>query len=88
MLSPLHPNLEPKLIIQAGKLLLLIGIVIAAIGAITLLGAQFKWFRIGRLPGDLLFERNGMTILIPITSMLLISAILTGMIWLAERFRR
>jgi len=56
-----------------GKLLVITG------GILVLLGL-FLWGKIpflGRLPGDIRIERDGFFIYIPITSMLLISAILT-----------
>ena len=56
-----------------GKLLVITG------GILVLLGL-FLWGKIpflGRLPGDVRIERDGFFIYIPITSMLLISAILT-----------
>jgi hypothetical protein len=49
-------------------------------GVVLVLLGLFLWGKIpflGRLPGDIRIERDGFFIYIPITSMLLISAILT-----------
>lgn len=48
--------------------------------ALVLIGLTWKWLvriPIGRLPGDLLIERPGVRLYLPITSMLLASALLT-----------
>ena len=73
---------------QVSKLLILCGIVIAAIGAITLFSSRFSWFRIGRLPGDLAFERDGFSVYFPLTSMILISGIVSLLMWLVGSFKR
>lgn len=69
-------------------MLVMLGLVIAAIGAITIAGAYIKWFRIGHLPGDIVYERGAMTLYVPITSMVLISLLLTGLLYLADLIRR
>ncbi len=56
-----------------GKLLVITG------GVLILVGL-FLWGKLpflGRLPGDIRIERDGVFIYIPITSMLVISALLT-----------
>ncbi len=59
---------------EIGRILLVIGLVIAGIGLLAVLGVRLPF---GRLPGDISItgERGG--IFIPITTMLLISVILT-----------
>lgn len=59
---------------EIGRLLLVVGLVIAAVGLAAVLGLRFPF---GRLPGDINIsgERGG--IFIPITSMLIASLILT-----------
>lgn len=62
-----------------GKLLLLAGVVLAFLGLLLLAGERLGLGRLGlgRLPGDLHFERRGVTVWIPITSALVVSAIVT-----------
>jgi hypothetical protein len=46
---------------------------------------QFGWIqalKLGRLPGDIHIEREGLQVYIPITTMILISALLTALGWL------
>lgn len=67
-----------------GKVLIVIGIIIITVGLIlTLGGNRFSW--IGRLPGDIRIERENFKLFIPITTMLLLSLLLTLIMWLARK---
>ncbi len=63
------PNLE-----LFGRLLLIGGILIAAVGLLFLL---FGRFGLGRLPGDIFIQRENITFYFPLATMILISIILT-----------
>ncbi len=67
---------------EIGRLLLVVGLVIAAVGLAAVLGIRIPF---GRLPGDINItgERGG--IFIPIATSLLISVILTIIINLVAR---
>lgn len=39
----------------------------------------------GRLPGDIVIERPGLRVYIPVTSMILVSAVLSLILWLWRR---
>lgn len=54
------------------------------LGVLVWSGA-LSWF--GRLPGDIRVERPGVRIYVPITSMLLLSAVLTAALAILRRFR-
>lgn len=58
-----------------GKMLLIMGLVIAAVGAVMMLGGRVPF--LGNLPGDLTFERDGFRISIPIVTSIVISIVLT-----------
>jgi uncharacterized membrane protein len=58
-----------------GRMILYIGIILVLIGGFFILMGKVPW--IGRLPGDIVYRREGLTIFIPITTMTLISLILT-----------
>jgi uncharacterized membrane protein len=58
-----------------GKFLIVIGVVLIAVGALFLVFGKLPW--IGRLPGDIVIRREGVTIYIPLVTMLLLSVILT-----------
>jgi hypothetical protein len=53
-----------------GPLIVMAGIVIAALGILVWVGG-FSWF--GRLPGDIRVERDNVRVYIPVVSMLLVS---------------
>lgn len=55
-----------------GKLLIIAGLAIAAIGLLMTLGVPF-----GRLPGDIVVRRPGFTFYFPITTSILLSVLLT-----------
>jgi len=58
-----------------GRLLIYIGVIIVLIGGFFVLVAKVPWF--GRLPGDIVYHREGLTIYIPIATMILVSIVLT-----------
>jgi hypothetical protein len=58
-----------------GRMLLYIGIILVLIGGFFILMAKIPW--LGRLPGDIVYRRGGLTIFFPITTMILISILLT-----------
>ncbi|MBU0671904.1 MAG: DUF2905 domain-containing protein [Candidatus Margulisbacteria bacterium] len=58
-----------------GRMVLYIGIILVLIGGFFILAAKVPWF--GRLPGDISFRSGGMTIFLPITTMILVSIVLT-----------
>lgn len=67
---------------QMSRVLIIIGLVIVAVGIL------WPWLtRIGfsRLPGDILIVRENFSIYIPITSGLIVSILLTAILWLANR---
>lgn len=67
----------------AGPLLIGIGLIVVLVGAAAWLGA-FGWF--GRLPGDIRIERESLRVYIPIMSMLLVSVVLSLVLYLINRF--
>jgi len=68
-----------------GRLLLVTGLGIAAVGALLLLSERWPWLRLGRLPGDLRVERDGFRFYFPLATSLLRSALLTLLLWLSRR---
>jgi hypothetical protein len=66
-----------------GRSLIVLGVVLAALGAVFVLGPRLPL--IGHLPGDIVIHREGVTIFIPITSMILISIIASVVLGLLGR---
>ena len=69
---------------SVGLTLILIGAILVVVGLLTWAGA-LSWF--GRLPGDIRIERPTMRMYIPLTSMLLVSAVLSIVAAIIHRFR-
>lgn len=60
---------------QLGRLLILAGLIVAALGVLLLVAGRLPF--LGRLPGDLTFTRDHLTVHIPIATSLLLSLLLT-----------
>jgi len=68
---------------EVGRWLVLLGLVLVVAGLLAQSGA-LSWF--GRLPGDLRIHRPGFSFYFPITSMLVISALISLVGYLVRRF--
>lgn len=55
-----------------GKLLVVVGLIIAGVGVLVMLGAP-----LGRLPGDLTFRRGNATFYFPLATSIVLSILLT-----------
>ena len=66
-----------------GRVLLVAGIVISVIGGLILLAGRMPW--LGRLPGDIVVERKNVTFYFPIVTSILLSIIITLVLWLLGR---
>ena len=67
----------------AGPLLVAAGIVLVLVGLLVWSGG-LGWF--GRLPGDIRIERDTVRIYVPIVSMLLVSVVLSLVLYLVRRW--
>lgn len=66
-----------------GKLLFIVGLVIAGAGLLIWSGVGRGWF--GQLPGDVNINRANFSFHFPIVTCLVISVILTFLMWLFRR---
>ena len=69
--------------LSPGTILIALGVGLILVGLLIWSGS-LTWF--GRLPGDIRIERETMRVFIPITSMLLISVVLSLVLYLVRRF--
>jgi len=58
-----------------GKSLIFFGIILIVIGSLFVLFGKVPWF--GRLPGDIVIKREGLTVYFPVATMVLLSLLLT-----------
>lgn len=64
-------------------------IIIAAGAVLVIIGLTWPWLSklpFGRLPGDIIVDKPNLKIYIPITTMLLLSAIISLILWLIRKF--
>ncbi|MBO9307288.1 DUF2905 domain-containing protein [Thermomicrobium sp.] len=67
-----------------GRLLIVMGLLLAILGVLLVLAGRIPF--IGRLPGDIVYQRGNFTLYIPLMTMLILSLLLT--ILLNLLFRR
>jgi hypothetical protein len=72
---------------EFGKVLLLFGVVLAATGLVLILLGRTN-LPLGRLPGDFLYRGKNTTIYFPLATSLLLSVVLSLVLYLISRFRR
>jgi hypothetical protein len=70
-----------------GRALVALGLLVAAVGALLLLAQRFPGLRLGRLPGDISIEREHFRLYLPLGTSLLVSAVLSLILWLFRRGR-
>jgi len=68
---------------ELGKMLVIFGVLIAVVGALLWSGLGRGW--IGRLPGDIHYSRGNFHFYFPLVTCLLISLILTLVLWLFRK---
>ena len=76
----MSPDLQPL-----GRALILIGVILTGFGLVLLLTPKVPW--LGRLPGDILIQREHVSFYFPLTSCLIASLLLSLLLWLAGRFK-
>jgi hypothetical protein len=72
---------------QFGRTLLLLGAVLIAVGALLYFGGKLP-FRLGRLPGDIVHRGRNTTFYFPLVSCLVISVLISLILWIINQFRR
>jgi Protein of unknown function (DUF2905) len=68
---------------EIGKLLVGVGLVIAAVGVVLLIAGRIPW--LGRLPGDIVVERGNWSFYFPLATSLLLSVVVSLILWLVSR---
>ena len=67
-----------------GRFLILAGIILLIIGVMFSLAPKLPTW-LGRLPGDISFKRENFSFYFPLTTCLLLSAILSFILWLFRK---
>jgi Protein of unknown function (DUF2905) len=72
---------------ELGKALVGLGLLIAAIGVVLLVAGRIG-LPLGRLPGDIAYKGKNVSVFFPLGTSILISIILSALLYLLARFRR
>ncbi|RMD95188.1 MAG: DUF2905 domain-containing protein [Calditrichaeota bacterium] len=70
---------------QFGKILIVFGSLIVIIGLVFYFGKSISF--LGRLPGDIRIEKPNFTFYFPITTSILISLLLSAILYIISRLR-
>ena len=68
-----------------GWMLLVLGLVIAGVGLVWIMAPSIPW--LGRLPGDIRIERENFRFYFPLVTCLLLSLVLSLVMWLVRLLR-
>jgi len=68
-----------------GRYLILLGIAIIFVGILLIIAGRFPGLRIGRLPGDVYIVRDRWRFYFPLATSILLSVILSFILWLFSR---
>jgi hypothetical protein len=66
-----------------GRLLIALGVLLIIVGAVFLLVPKIPW--LGKLPGDISYKRGNFTFYFPLGTCILISIVLTLLLYLFRR---
>jgi len=74
-----------------GKMLILLGAILVLLGILILFIEQgnfnLKWFSwFGKLPGDIMIERENFKFYFPLTSMIIVSVVLSILLRILRKF--
>ena len=72
--------------LHPGWTLVVVGVLIAVIGLVWMLVPSIPW--LGRLPGDIVIERENFRFYFPVATCVLLSLLLTAIMWAVRHFSR
>jgi hypothetical protein len=72
---------------ELGRLLIVFGVLLAGAGVLLVSGAKLP-FRLGRLPGDIVYQGRHSAFYFPIVTCIVLSAALTLLLWVVNLFKR
>jgi hypothetical protein len=72
---------------ELGKALVGIGLLLACMGAVLILANRFG-LPLGRLPGDMAWPGKNVSIFFPLGTSIVVSVVLSAILFLLSRFRR
>jgi hypothetical protein len=70
-----------------GRILIFLGLVLVVVGLVVVVMGRLN-FPMGRLPGDFSWRGRGWSVSFPLASSILLSVILSLILWAINHFRR
>jgi Protein of unknown function (DUF2905) len=75
------------LMTELGRMLLILGAILVVAGLVLMLSGR-SHFPLGRLPGDIIYRGKHSTVYFPIVTSILLSVVLSLLLYVVSRFRR
>jgi hypothetical protein len=72
---------------EMGRLLVFLGVVLVAVGAALMVLGRLN-VPIGRLPGDFLYRGKNTTVYFPLATSVIVSVVLSILLYLVSRWKR
>ena len=72
---------------ELGKLLIVAGAILVVVGIAVMVLGRMNW-PLGRLPGDFVYRGKNTTVYFPLATCVVVSVVLTVVMWVAGRWRR
>ena len=68
-----------------GRWIVTLGLILVAVGLLVTAGEKLSFFRLGRLPGDIVYRGKNSVFYFPLATSVLLSVLLTLVFWLFRR---
>jgi len=72
---------------ELGKLLVVFWAMLVVVGIVVMLLGRMN-FPLGRLPGDFLYRGKNTTVYFPLATSVVVSVVLSILVWVVSRWRR
>jgi hypothetical protein len=72
---------------ELGKLLVVLGVALVVAGVVAMLLGRMN-FPLGRLPGDFFYRGKNTTVYFPLATSVVVSVVLSVLVYLVSRWRR
>jgi len=71
--------------VSVGRWIVAFGLILIVVGAIIMVAERFSFFRLGRLPGDIVYRGKNVVFYFPLATCILLSVLLTLLLSLFRR---
>lgn len=72
---------------ELGRMMLVVGVVLVIVGGLLAFGAKLP-FRLGRLPGDMVWQGKNTSYYFPIVTCIVLSVVFSAVIWVIGQLRK